>query len=160
MKLSVQVNVMFLAGMICLFASLFQKPIGLPNSTRFVTPLLGALFIVAAVWLPRRAKKCGDVSIIVPTRPQYNKRIRLILICGVVGSLSAPLYLRYGCVVERSPQSTEGLTWRCRQRLPDVRPRFPMTTTFSSALCSLPVGMADLVLVRRFIKLSGYYERY
>ncbi len=95
MKPSLQANVFVLLGVACMIATLFQKLLGLPDWTGFVTPLLGAIFIGCAVWVTRRARKRAEVSITQPTPQQYNRRVRLLLICVITGSLTSPFYLPY-----------------------------------------------------------------
>src|SRR4051794_40541260 len=95
MKPSAQANILSLLGAACMFANVFQKPLGLPDWTGFVLPVLGVLLIWSAVWLLRRAKKRGDTSIVAPTPEQFNKRMRLALVLVVLASLTSPFYLPY-----------------------------------------------------------------
>jgi high-affinity Fe2+/Pb2+ permease len=104
MKPSLQANVLVLIGAGCMFASLFQKPLGLPDWTGFVLPVLGALLVWCGVWLLRRAKKRGDTSIVPPTPQQYQKRMRLSLVLVVLASLTSPFYLPYTGVTLPFPQ--------------------------------------------------------
>ena len=95
MKASSQANILMLFGAGCIFATILQKPLGLPDWAGFVLQLTGGLFILMAVWLPRRAMKRGDLPVVPLTPQQYKKRQRLVLMMIVVGSLTSPFYLPY-----------------------------------------------------------------
>ena len=96
MKPSLQSNLLLTAGIVCIFGSIFGEQIGLPEWTAFVVPVLGVGFFWLAMSVQRRAKIRGDAPATPPpTRSQYDKCIRLLIICAIAGSLTAPLYLRY-----------------------------------------------------------------
>jgi hypothetical protein len=95
MKPTTRANIFIGLGAACMFANLGQKPLGLPDWTGFVLPVLGALFMWCGVWILRRARKRGDISPPEATIQQYNRRLALMLVLVVAASLSSPFYLPY-----------------------------------------------------------------
>jgi hypothetical protein len=88
-------NILIFLGMVSILTNILQKPFGWPDWTGFVLPFIGVGLIWSGVLLVRRAKKLGDSSIISPSPQQYKKRIRLMLVIGVVTSLTGPFWLPY-----------------------------------------------------------------
>ncbi|MFL6521532.1 MAG: hypothetical protein ACJ8NS_15035 [Chthoniobacterales bacterium] len=97
-------NIFIVLGAVCILTNLAQKPLGLPDWTGFVLPVLGALFTWGAVRVLRRAKKRGDIAPVAPTLQQYNRRLALMVVLVAVTSLASPFYLPYTGITLPFPQ--------------------------------------------------------
>src|SRR4051794_14885961 len=97
-------NILIVVGAACIFANLAQKPLGLPDWTGFVLPVLGTLFTLAAVRVLRRAKKRGDIAPVAPTLQHYHRRLVLMVVLVAVTSLASPFYLPFTGITLPFPQ--------------------------------------------------------
>jgi hypothetical protein len=95
MKTSTKAGLLGLLGCASGLASVFEKPLGLPE-------WLGILLVFVAVFLvwlcnrlQRRAKERGDPSLTLLTLQEYQMRIRVLLILVVLASLASPFWLPY-----------------------------------------------------------------
>ena len=95
MKASSQGNILVLLGIGCLFAGFFRKPLGLPDWTAYLFPVLGGLLALTGVWVRRRPYKGAAPPVVAITPQQYKKRLWTLLLIIVVTSLTSPFYLRY-----------------------------------------------------------------
>ena len=90
-----QANALLYLGALCMLASVFQKPLGLPAWSQFLLGGVAVICIWGTVWLQRRAKKAGDPRI-VEASPQQKRRHTFLLITVLfLASATAPIVLPY-----------------------------------------------------------------
>lgn len=87
-----------------MLANILQKPLGLPDWTGFVLPILGALLVWRGAVLLRRAKNRGEITPAQPTLQQYRRRFWLFIILVMLASLSLPFYAPYTGITLAFPQ--------------------------------------------------------
>jgi hypothetical protein len=84
-----------LLGGLCLFGNGAQRAVGLPEWIGPFLPPLGLAIFVCGIWMLRSANKRGEIPAVTLTRPQYYRRLTLMLALVVIVSVASPFYLSY-----------------------------------------------------------------
>jgi hypothetical protein len=95
MKASIQINLLSGLGSVLLLCSVFERKLGLPEWAGWTARIGAIVCFCLVIWVVRRAKKRGDLSVPGQTRAQYDKRIRLALIMILIMTLATPFWLPY-----------------------------------------------------------------
>jgi high-affinity Fe2+/Pb2+ permease len=104
MKPSAQANVLVFLGCGCMLSNILQKPLGLPDWTGFVLPIVGAGLVWLGVIVLRRAKASGQLQTAQPTQQQYRHRFWLAIVLVVLAGLTLPFYAPYTGITLPFPQ--------------------------------------------------------